>query len=230
MAYGSGRRDASRLGVALPLSPIKESRISKTKSPQSAVCTRAHTNATRPDVQFHFGTLSADLAGAKPHPWSGTTFSVCQLRPESRGSILARSASVLDAPVIQPNYLSAAADRELTIAAVRPARRLARSKALQPYLCGEYRPGPACGDSDEDLLSFIRAHGATIFHPVGTCRMGNDAAAVVDNRLRLRGIEGLRVIDASIMPTIPSGNTHIPTVMIGERSADFLLQDHMENA
>lgn len=197
---------------------------------QGALFARVQPDATRPDVQFHFGTLSADLAGAKPHPWSGTTFSVCQLRPSSRGTILARSASLLEAPAIQPNYLSAEADRQTAIAAVRLARRLARSRALQPYLCEEYRPGPAYGDSDEDLLAFARDYGATIFHPVGTCRMGNDAAAVVDARLRVRGVQGLRVIDASIMPTIPSGNTHIPTVMIGERGADFILEDHKENA
>jgi len=197
---------------------------------QGALFARVQPDATRPDVQFHFGTLSADLAGAEPHPWSGTTFSVCQLRPLSRGSILARSASALDAPAIFPNYLSAEADRQVAIAAVRLARRLARSKALQPYLSEEYRPGPGYGDSDEALLAFVRDYGATIFHPVGTCRMGSDPAAVVDSRLRVRGIQGLRVIDASIMPTIPSGNTHIPTVMIGERGADFLLQDHKGNA
>jgi len=196
---------------------------------QGALFARVQPDATRPDVQFHFGTLSADLAGARPHPWSGATFSVCQLRPRSRGSVLARSASMLEAPAIQPNYLSAAADRQVAIAAVRLARRLARSQALRPYLVEEYRPGADCGDSDDELLGFVRNHAATIFHPVGTCRMGNDAAAVVDSRLRVRGIDGLRVIDASIMPTLPSGNTHIPTVMIGERGADFMLQDHQDS-
>lgn len=195
---------------------------------QGALFARVQPGVTRPDVQFHFATLSADLAGAKPHPWSGTTFSVCQLRPLSRGSILARSASVLEAPAIQPNYLSAKEDRQLAIAAVRLARRLAHSQALRPYLVEEYRPGPQYGNDDEDLLTFVRDYGTTIFHPVGTCRMGSDATAVVDSRLRVRGIQGLRVIDASIMPTIPSGNTHIPTVMIGERGADFLLQDHQD--
>lgn len=196
---------------------------------QGALFARVQPDATRPDVQFHFATLSADLAGDRPHPWSGTTFSVCQLRPVSRGSVLARSASALDAPAIQPNYLSAEPDRQVAIAAVRLARRLARSEALQPYLSEEYRPGPGYGDTDEDLLAFVRDYGATIFHPVGTCRMGSDTAAVVDGRLRVRGIHGLRVVDASIMPTIPSGNTHIPTVMIGERGAEFLLQDHRDH-
>ena len=196
---------------------------------QGALFARVQPDATRPDVQFHFGTLSADLAGDRPHPWSGTTFSVCHLRPVSRGSVLARSASALDAPAIQPNYLSAEPDRQVAIAAVRLARRLARSEALQPYLSEEYRPGPGYGDTDEDLLAFVRDYGATIFHPVGTCRMGSDTAAVVDGRLRVRGIRGLRVVDASIMPTIPSCNTHIPTVMIGGRGAEFLLQDHKDH-
>ncbi|WP_374402876.1 GMC family oxidoreductase [Niveibacterium sp.] len=193
---------------------------------QGALFARVQPGAQRPDVQFHFGTLSADLAGAQPHPWSGTTFSVCQLRPSSRGTVLARSASSLDAPAIQPNYLSTEHDREVVTRAVRLARTLARSEALQPYLIDEYRPGADYGERDEDLLEFARDYGATIFHPVGTCRMGSDAASVVDSRLRVRGIDGLRMIDASIMPTIPSGNTHIPTVMVGERGAALVREDH----
>jgi choline dehydrogenase len=196
---------------------------------QGALFARVQPDATRPDVQFHFGTLSADLAGAQAAPLVGYHLLGVSAPPpltrqRSRAQRLGAGSSG------HPAQLSVRReDRQVAIAAVRLARRLARSRALRPYLIEEYRPGPDCGDSDDDLLDFVRNHAATIFHPVGTCRMGNDAAAVVDSRLRVRGIDGLRVIDASIMPTLPAGNTHIPTVMIGERGADFLLQDHKDS-
>jgi choline dehydrogenase len=177
-----------------------------------------------PDVQFHFATLSAELAGAQPHPWPGFTLSVCQLRPESRGSVRVRSADPLAAPAMQPNYLSTGLDRLYAVAGVRLARALASTSALRPYVAGEYRPGPDV-KSDDDLVEFARNYGATIFHPAGTCKMGSDAMAVVDERLRVRGVSGLRVVDCSVMPTLVSGNTHAPAVMIAEKAADLILQD-----
>lgn len=189
---------------------------------QGGLFTRVMPESTTPDVQFHFGTLSAEMAGAQPHPWSGCTFSVCQLRPESRGSVHATSPDPFAPPAIQPHYLSADTDCRTTVAALRFARRLAAAEPLRPYLTEEYRPGPG-GRTDADLLEFARAYGATIFHPVGTCRMGDDAQAVVDRRLRVHGITGLRVVDASIMPTLVSGNTHAPTVMIAEKAAAMIL-------
>jgi choline dehydrogenase len=191
---------------------------------QGGLFARVLPESKTPDVQFHFATLSADLAGAKPHPWPGFTMSVCQLRPESRGTVRIRSADPLQAPAMQPNYLAAELDRRCAIAGIRLARRLAQTNALKPYVASEYRPGEQAR-SDEDLLEFARDYGATIFHPSGTCKMGSDAMAVVDERLRVRGIGGLRVVDCSIMPTLTSGNTHAPVVMIAEKASDLILQD-----
>lgn len=189
---------------------------------QGGLFTRVLPESTRPDIQFHFATLSADLAGAKPHPWPGCTFSVCQLHPSSRGRVRIRSLDAREAPSMQPNYLSTDLDRRCAVAGAKFARRLAATKALQPYIAAEYRPGPDVR-SDADLLEFARNFGATIFHPSGTCKMGNDPLAVVDDALRIHGVDGLRVVDCSIMPTVTSGNTHAPAVMIAEKASDMIL-------
>jgi choline dehydrogenase len=191
---------------------------------QGGLFTRVLPESETPDVQFHFATLSADLAGAKPHPWSGFTMSVCQLRPESRGTVRIRSTDPFEPPSMRPNYLAAEIDRRCAVAGVRFARALASTQALKPYVAEEYRPG-AAATTDEELLEFARNHGATIFHPSGTCKMGNDAMAVADERLRVRGIAGLRVVDCSVMPTLTSGNTHAPVVMIAEKASDLILED-----
>ena len=189
---------------------------------QGGLFTRLMPGASTPDIQFHFGTLSADVAGGAPHPWSGCTFSVCQLRPESRGRVRLASPDPLRAPSITPNYLSTEVDRRYAIESLKYARRLAATRALSPYLVEEYRPGGKVR-TDDELLDFARQYGQTIFHPVGTCKMGSDAMAVVDDKLRVRGIAGLRVVDASIMPTLVSGNTHLPVVMIGEKASEMIL-------
>jgi len=191
---------------------------------QGGLFTRVLPESATPDVQFHFATLSAELAGAKPHRWSGFTMSVCQLRPESRGTVRIRSTDPFEPPSMRPNYLAAELDRRCAVEGVKLARRLAATEALRPYVAEEYRPG-AEARTDEDLLDFAREHGATIFHPAGTCRMGNDPMAVVDERLRVRGVQGLRVVDAAIMPTLVSGNTHAPVVMIAEKASDMILED-----
>jgi choline dehydrogenase len=191
---------------------------------QGGMFARALPESTRPDIQFHFATLSADLAGAKPHPFSGFTMSVCQLRPTSRGHVRIRSPDPLAAPAMQLNYLSTELDRHCAVAGVKFARRLAASGAMRPYVLDEYRPGPAA-KSDADLLDFAREFGATIFHPSGTCRMGSDHLAVVDDRLRVHGVAGRRVVDCSIMPTLVSGNTNAPVVMIAEKASDLILDD-----
>jgi choline dehydrogenase len=177
-----------------------------------------------PDIQFHVATLSADMAGGKVHPFSGFTFSVCQLRPESRGHIRIRSADVIDAPEMQPNYLATELDRQTTVAAINVARKIAASKAMQPYVKREVKPGPDVGD-DAGILEFARNTGATIFHPSGTCKMGDDSMAVVDDRLRVLGVQGLRVIDCSVMPTLVSGNTNGPIIMMAEKAVDMILED-----
>ncbi|MFI4923719.1 MAG: GMC family oxidoreductase [Vicinamibacteria bacterium] len=189
---------------------------------QGGLFTRVMPSSTTPDIQFHFATLSADLAGAKPHPFPGFTMSVCQLRPTSRGRVRLASPDPLAAPSMQPYYLSTEEDRACAIAAMRFTRKLAATRALSPYVAEEYRPG-AGAQSDDELLAFARAYGATIFHPSGTCKMGHDAMAVVDDELRVRGVRGLRVVDCSIMPTLVSGNTNAPVVMIAEKAADLIL-------
>jgi choline dehydrogenase len=191
---------------------------------QGGLFARALPESRTPDVQFHFATLSAELAGAKPHPWPGFTMSVCQLRPESRGAVRIRSLDPFEPPSMQPNYLSTEADRRCALAGIKLARSLAATKALAPYVAEEYRPG-AQAQSDEELLAFAREYGATIFHPSGTCKMGDDPMAVVDARLRVRGVEGLRVVDCSVMPDLTSGNTHAPVVMIAEKASDLILED-----
>ena len=189
---------------------------------QGGLFTRVLPESKTPDVQFHFATLSAELAGAEPHPWPGFTMSVCQLRPESRGRVRIRSTHPQEPPSMQPNYLSTELDRRCAIEGIKLARRLASTSALKPYVAEEYRPGPKA-ETDADLLEFARNYGATIFHPSGTCKMGKDPLAVVDPALRVHGTEGLRVVDCSIMPTLVSGNTHAPVVMIAEKAADLIL-------
>lgn len=190
--------------------------------------TRVLPEAQSPDVQFHFSALSADVAAGKPHRFSGFTFSVCQLRPESRGSIHIRLPDPFVAPAIRPNYLSTALDQRCMIGGVRFGQRLARAPSMEPYLLSEFRPHNGIR-SDEQILEFCRQNGATIFHPAGTCMMGTGAAAVVDTRLRVHGTRGLRVVDCSIMPTIVSGNTNAPVVMIAEKAARMILADAQPN-
>lgn len=196
---------------------------------QGGLFTKILPGSETPDIQFHFGTLSADMAGGKPHPWSGCTFSVCQLRPESRGTVEIRSADPMEPPSMKPNYLEAETDRICAVESIKYARRLASTNALRPYLVGEYKPG---GDvsTDDEILDFAREYGATIFHPTGTCKMGSDPLAVTDARLRVHGIGGLRVVDCSIMPNLVSGNTHAPAVMIAEKASDMILADSKENS
>lgn len=182
--------------------------------------------AKTPDIQFHIATLSADMAGGSVHPFSGMTFSVCQLRPEARGHIRIRSADPFEPPEMQPNYLSTDLDRRTAVAGLQSARAIANSPAMKRYIKREVKPGPDVAD-DAGLLEFCRNNGATIFHPTGTCAMGTDplAGAVVDERLRVYGIESLRVIDCSAMPTLVSGNTNAPAVMMAEKAVDMIRAD-----
>jgi choline dehydrogenase len=191
---------------------------------QGGAFARVMPDSKTPDVQFHFGTLSADLAGAKPHDFPGFTMSVCQLRPTSRGTVAIKSRDAFEAPAMRPNYLSTELDCATAVEGMKLARRIAATPSMQPFVAEEYRPGPAAA-TDDALLEFVRNHGATIFHPVGTCRMGADDGAVVDTRLRVHGMDGLRVVDASVMPTLISGNTNWPTIMIAEKASDMILED-----
>ena len=152
------------------------------------------------------------------------TLSVCQLRPQSRGSIALASADPFDRPRIHANYLAAESDRRFAVDSIAFARKLAATSPLSDYIAAEVTPGPDV-QSDDDILQFARANGATIFHPAGTCRMGPDEDAVVDPHLRVRGADRLWVADCSIMPTLVSGNTSVPAMMIAEKAADLILQE-----
>jgi choline dehydrogenase len=193
---------------------------------QGGIFARTDPGADRPDVQFHVATLSSDMAGSSVHTFSGFTMSVCQLRPAARGYVRLKSPDPLAAPAMQPNYLSEAGDRATLVAGIRLARKLAATRALAPYVAGEYRPGPAA-QGDDDLLEFAKSTAGTIFHPAGTCKMGPaaDALAVVDPELKVHGLDGIRVVDCSVMPAIVSGNTHAPVLMIAEKGADMILRD-----
>ncbi|THD57656.1 MAG: choline dehydrogenase [Bradyrhizobium sp.] len=177
-----------------------------------------------PDIQIHFLPFSTDKMGEKLHPFSGFTASVCQLRPESRGSLRIRSADPAAPPEIRVNYLSTEVDRSANVEGLKMLRKILQAPALKPYVVEEVDPG-ARVVTDEALLAHCRARGSTIYHPTSTCRMGNDALAVVDQRLRLRGIEGLRVVDASVMPDLVSGNTNAVVIMIAEKASDMILED-----
>jgi len=193
-------------------------------------CRALPDESPTPDIQFHFGTLSADLAGGKVHDFSGCTYSVCQLRPESRGYVRIKSTNPFEAPSMQPHYLSTDRDRRTAVAGVKFARRIAATEPMKSLMAREFRPGNDVR-TDDEILHFCREYGATIFHPTGTAKMGtpDDPLAVVDEKLRVRGVDGLRVVDASIMPTLVSGNTNVPIVMVAERASEFILADAVKD-
>jgi choline dehydrogenase len=185
---------------------------------------RTSANVATPDVQVHFIIFSGETSGAALHPFPGFIASICQLRPESRGFVRIKSADPALPPAIQPRYLSDPIDRDTVVAGLKLLRGIMSQPAMQHYIAEERVPGAKVA-SDAELLAFARSAGTTVFHPTSTCRMGADANAVVDERLRVRGIGGLRVVDASIMPTVVSGNTNAAVVMIAEKGADMILHD-----
>lgn len=184
---------------------------------------RTRPELETPDIQFHVIPFSADKPGAPLHDFSGYVVSVCQLRPESRGELSLRSADPREPPRIRANYLAAETDRRTILDGLKLIRRIADQPALKDYREAEVTPGPDCR-TDEELMAYVRARGGTIFHPAGTCKMGpaSDPMAVVDPRLRVHGLEGVRIADCSIMPTVVSGNTNAPAIMIGEKLAAML--------
>ena len=195
---------------------------------QMGIFTRSDKSRERANLEFHVQPLSLDKFGDPLHTFPAFTMSVCNLQPASRGTIRLKTSKPGDAPEIRPNYLSADEDKKVAADSIRVARDIVRAPKMQQYRPEEILPGPAVRDDDEAAL--VRAAGdigTTIFHPVGTAKMGlpSDPMAVVDERLRFIGLEGLRVIDASIMPTITSGNTNSPTIMIAEKGAAMVLED-----
>lgn len=177
-----------------------------------------------PNLEYHVQPLSLERFGEPLHPFPAFTASVCNLRPESRGHVRIRDADARTAPSIRPNYLSTESDKSVAVESIRLTRRIAGAKALARFSPEEFKPGPQL-QSEAELVRAAGDIGTTIFHPVGTCRMGQDTMAVVDERLRVHGVGGLRVVDASVMPQITSGNTNAPTMMIAEKASDMILAD-----
>ncbi|SJZ71838.1 Choline dehydrogenase [Enhydrobacter aerosaccus] len=194
---------------------------------QLGIFTTSSSDHERSNIEFHVQPLSLDKFGEPLHRFPAITVSACNLRPTSRGTIRLRSGDPSAKPVIAPNYLSTPEDRRVAADAIRVTRRLMRQAAMQPYHPEEYLPGPGVGDDDASLAKAAGDIGTTIFHPIGTAKMGlpSDPMAVVDERLRVMGLEGLRVVDASVMPTITSGNTNTPTIMIADKAAQMMLED-----
>ncbi len=220
------RSPFSKLKMALEYAWSRTGPLTMAAS-QVAIFTHADENATRPDIQYHLQPLSADRPADGTHDFSAFTASVCQLRPKSRGRITLASKEFDQAPLIHPNYLSDEFDQQIVIKALKVTRKIAAAPALRNLIEAEYEPGLEVV-SDADLLNFARERGTTIYHPVGTCKMGpaSDPNAVVDARLRVHGIDQLRVVDCSIMPEIISGNTNAAAVMIAEKAADMIIEDY----
>jgi choline dehydrogenase len=191
---------------------------------QLGVFTKSDAGRETPNIQYHVQPLTLKKFGEPLDPFPAFTASVCNLRPTSRGHVRVKSRDPQTAPVIRPNYLSTPEDRRVAADAIRLTRRIVATCAMARFAPEEFRPGPGI-IGDEDLARAAGDIATTIFHPVGTCKMGPDPLAVVDERLRVRGLSGVRVVDASVMPTITSGNTNSPTLMIAEKGADMILRD-----
>jgi len=191
---------------------------------QLGLFAKSDPSKATPDLQYHIQPLSTDKLGDPLHPFPAITMSVCNLRPESRGTIHIKSSDAGEHPAIAPNYLSAPADGDTAAKSIRLTRRIMAAQAIASLEPEEIVPGMHL-QTDEDLIKAAGDMGTTIFHPIGTCKMGSDTMAVVDERLRVHGLENLRVVDASVMPTVPSGNTNAPTIMIAEKASDMIKED-----
>jgi choline dehydrogenase len=212
-----------KAGIALQYALFRRGPMTMAPSQLGAF---AKSDAARetPDLEYHVQPLSLDKFGEPLHSFPAFTASVCNLRPESRGHVRISGPDPRAKPSIHPNYLAAERDRRVAAAAIRLTRRICAAPALRRYQPEEFMPGPRY-QSEEELMRAAGDIGTTIFHPVGTCKMGSDPMAVVDARLRVHGIASLRVVDASIMPTITSGNTNAPTIMIAEKASEMIRED-----
>jgi choline dehydrogenase len=222
----SYRSRAGRARMVLEYALFRRGPLTMAPS-QLGLFTRSDASRERANLQFHVQPLSLDKFGDPLHDFPAFTASVCNLQPTSRGFVRLRSRDPADKPIIKPNYLASDEDRRVAADSIRVARKIAAQPALAKYQPMEILPGPAVGNEDAALIKAAGDIGTTIFHPVGTVKMGlsSDAKAVLDERLRVLGIERLRVVDASVMPAITSGNTNAPTMMIAEKGASMILED-----
>ena len=211
-----------KLKAGLQYYTFKNGPLAMGTSP-AALFARTRPELASADIKCSCSPFSADRPQDGLHRWSGFTMIVYQLRPESRGRIELRSANPADPPAVYPNYLATATDQQTIVDGLKLLRRVAATSQMQHLIAAEFQPGPEIA-SDEQLLEYARQRGGTVYHPTSTCKMGTDTMAVVDPELRVHGLEGLRVADASIMPTVVSGNTNAATIMIGERVADMARQ------
>jgi choline dehydrogenase len=211
----------ARAGMGLEYALRRSGPLSMAPS-QLGIFAKSDPELASADLEYHVQPLSADRLGEPLHRYPAVTVSVCNLRPESRGTVHVAGPNAFAAPEIRPNYLSTSGDRILAARSIRHARKLMETRAVSPFTPREMLPGTAF-QSEEELIRRAGDIATTIFHPVGTCRMGSDENAVVDNKLRVHGLSGLRVVDASIMPKIVSGNTNSPVIMIAEKAADIIL-------
>jgi choline dehydrogenase len=212
-----------RLGVGLRYALWRKGPLSISAGYAGAFF-RTDERVATPDVQVHFITFSTDRMGERLHPFPGFTASVCQLRPESRGFVRIKSPDPAAPPAIQPRYLSTETDRRTNVEGLKRLRAMMSMPAMRPYVLAEHAPGPAV-QTDDELLAYCREVGSTIYHPSCSCRMGTDSRAVVDPRLKVHGVKGLRVVDGAVMPSVVSGNTNAAIVMIGEKGSDMILED-----
>jgi choline dehydrogenase len=216
-------RLSGKLGIGLEYLLFRRGPMTMAPS-QLGAFAKSDPSRETPDLQYHVQPLTLDRFGEPLHNFPAFTASVCNLRPTSRGAVHLKSSDARQQPAIAPNYLATDADRRVAAASIRLTRRICAAPALARFAPEEFKPGPQA-QSDAELARAAGDIGTTIFHPIGTCKMGPDPRAVVDGRLRVHGLEGLRIVDASIMPVITSGNTHAPTVMIAEKAADMIRAD-----
>jgi choline dehydrogenase-like flavoprotein len=217
---GYGLTGIGRVAASLPNFLLRRRGILTSNIAESGGFLKSDATVSRPDIQLHFLIAIADDHNRRLHYGQGFSLHACQLRPYSRGDVRLASRQPLDSPLINPRYLSDERDVATLLAGVKLSRRI----ALRPELA-KMRGKPlfiADNASDQQLIDSIRQRADTIYHPVGTCRMGRDDKAVVDTRFRVKGVTGLRVIDASVMPTLISGNTNAPTQVLAERAADWI--------
>jgi choline dehydrogenase len=212
-----------KIGMGLQYALFKKGPLTMAPS-QFGMFVKSDPRIATPDLEYHVQPLSTDKLGEPLHPFPAVTTSVCNLRPESRGTIHIKSPDPNEHPSIAPNYLSAQTDRDVAAKSIKLTRRIMATQAVAKYEPEEFLPG-AHIQTDEELAREAGNIATTIFHPVATCKMGSDPMAVVDDRLRVHGLQGLRIVDASVMPTITSGNTNSPVIMIAEKASDMIRQD-----